>query len=482
MNKKISFILLSTFLVSCSGATPAGAATSTTLYFAPTDSFKDGATTIKCNVNRKGDGDDWKTYEMVKTENTYHGRAVYSVEFTDLYDGLGKLQFQAYNGDSWLREVEPISKWTSVGDYNGKLLPPSDEGTEFIEYTVDGEIVKDTVLYLDTANWDVKGVDERYAAFFYDGLSSAWADMVQESNNVYKVVAPEGYTTVIFCRMDGGKLENSWDNKWCQTENIYSGKIDNNLFVINEFEGAGSWKKYTAINDIFGLVDNNYTRTTTINFTSDGYNEAISVNKYKDGFSQTRTTTWIDGALYMTNGDQVNSGYFTSKEDGSMHHFKFGGEAYNVASADNEVIDDGYAAAAGVNEFFANNDNNACSMHYLNQNKDAIKDKFIYDTNKASSDTVSYYTNDADILNRFLAICAPCYLNTPVEQGKDSFIKVTTATVAYNADETIEIALYCDPADDYSTGKLNGGSNKFAWAVISNIGTSAIPSIMTYIN
>ena len=428
MNKKVPFLIFSFLLVSCGNANPVGAATETVLYFAPTDSFKDGSTSIKANINRKGDGDDWKTYEMVKTENTFEGRTIYKVEFTDLYDGLGKLQFQAYNGDTWLRQVMPIDSWTSQENYNGKLFPSSENGTVFTEYAVDKEIAKDSVFYLDTKKWDVDNVNERYAAFFYDGLGSTWVDLEQENNYVYKVVAPEGYTTMIFCRMDGNKIDNDWSNKWCQTENIYSGKISNNIFVINEFEGAGAWKKYTSISDIFGVADNNYTRTTTINFTSDGYNEAVSVNKYKDGFSQTRTTTWIDGALYMTNGDQVNSGYFTSKEDGSMHHFKFGGEAYNVASADNEVIDDGYAAAAGVNEFFANNDNNACSMHYLNQNKDAIKDKFIFDTNKASSDTVSYYTNDADILNRFLAICAPCYLNTPVEQGKDSFIKVTTAT------------------------------------------------------
>lgn len=478
MNKKISFLLLSMLLVSCGEAAAASAATVTTLYFAPTDSFKDGATAIKCNVNRKGDGDDWKTYDMTKTENTYHGRAVYSVEFTDLYDGLGKLQFQAYNGDTWLRQVQPISDWTTPENYNGKLLPHSDEGTTFTNYTVDEEIAKDTVLYLDTKNWDVNDVNERYAAFFYDGIGSTWVDMEQDANNVYKVSAPEGYTTVIFCRMDGSKLDNDWSNKWCQTENIYSGKIDNNIYVVDTFEGTGSWKKYVGIDEIFGLVDNNYTRTTTINFTSQGYDEAVAINKYKDGFSQTRTTTWIDGALYMTNGDQVNSGYFTSKEDGSMHHFKFGGESFNVASADNEVIDDGYAAAVGVNEFFANYDNSASSMHYFNVNREKVKGQFKFDTNKASSDTVYFYSNDTDIINRFTAICAPCY---KIEEGQEAFINVTTATLALNADGTIELALYCDISDDGSTSKLNGGSNKFAWAVISNIGTSAIPSIMSYI-
>lgn len=482
MNKKLSLILLATLLVSCGQSAAVSAATSSTVYFAPTDTFKGKGDTLKLNVNRKGDGEAWQTVEMTKTEDTYHGRTIYSATFENLYGGAGKMQFQIYDGSTWKAQAEPISSWTADSNFEGKLLPKEDFGeTPFIDYTADADLVAGSALYLDTKNWDVENVDQRYAAFFYDGLGSTWVDMVEESSHIYKVIVPEGYTTVIFCRMKGSDPVNNWDNKWNKTGNLYSGSIDNNLYIVNDMDGNGSWKKYTAIDDIFGMVDNNYTRTTTINFTSQGYDDAVSVNKYKDGFSQTRVTTWIDGALYMTNNSTVNSGYFTSKEDGHMHHFKFGGESYSVSSADNVVIDDGYAAEAGVNEFFANNDNNACSMHYLNENKATLKSKFKFDTNKASADTVTYYSNDADIVNRFLAICAPCYLNTPVEQGKDSFVILTTAMVVLNADNTIELALYCDVSDSYSTSKLNDGSNKFAWAIISNIGTSTIPSIMSFI-
>ena len=480
MNKKIPFLIFSLLLVSCGKAAIAFAETKTTVFFSPTDAFKNEGNGLFVNLNYKGDGDDWSDppIPMTKTENTYHGRAIYKCEFTDKYNGLGVLQFQVrYNGE-YKDHIEPINSWTKVEDYNGKLVPHGDSGNNFIDYVQDEEIQAGTELYLDTRVWDFDNVEERYAAFFYDGLGSTWVDMTQESGNVYKVVAPEGYTTVIFCRMDGSKPENTWDNRWGQTGNIYSGLITNNIYVLDDASGTGAWKKYMGIDEIFGLVDNNYTRTTTINFTSQGYDEAIAINKYKDGFSQTRTTTWIDGALYMSNGDKVNSGYFTSKEDGSMHHFKFGGESFNVASADNEVIDDGYAAADGVNEFFANYDNSASSMHYFNVNKEKVKGQFKFDTNKASTDTVYYYSNDLDIVKRFTAICAPCY---KVEEGQEAFINVTTATVALNADGTIELALYCYISDNASTSKLNDGSNKFAWAVISNIGTSAIPSIMSYI-
>lgn len=76
------------------------AATSTTLYCA-VDASKmessDGNKTcykLVCNTNHKGDGDDWHEYDMSKTDYTKDGKLIYSVTFTDSYNGLGCIQFQ----------------------------------------------------------------------------------------------------------------------------------------------------------------------------------------------------------------------------------------------------------------------------------------------------------------------------------------------------------------------------------------------------
>ena len=96
------------------------AATETTVYYAvPSDVV--GTYTVKLNINRKGDGDDWATYTMDKTLDTYNGNDVYRCTYTDLYDGVGAMQFQLINGDAWVSQQEPINSWTSVADFNGKV-------------------------------------------------------------------------------------------------------------------------------------------------------------------------------------------------------------------------------------------------------------------------------------------------------------------------------------------------------------------------
>ena len=52
-----------------------------------------------------------------------------------------------------------------------------------------------------------------------------------EEFNVYECQIPEGgYTSVIFCRMNGETSENNWDNKWNQTQDLKL--TDNNFYTV----------------------------------------------------------------------------------------------------------------------------------------------------------------------------------------------------------------------------------------------------------
>ena len=73
-----------------------------------------------------------------------------------------------------------------------------------------------TTLTLVPGVWN-QGV-ERMAAYFY-GNGETWVDMTKSGDN-YTVEVPDGYTNVIFCRMNGGTSDNSWNNKWNQTEDL----------------------------------------------------------------------------------------------------------------------------------------------------------------------------------------------------------------------------------------------------------------------
>ena len=74
--------------------------TATTVYYtAGADVI--GTYSVKLNVHMGcGEGDDWKQYDMVKTDKKYGEDAIYKAEFTDYWNGLCALQFQLYDGST----------------------------------------------------------------------------------------------------------------------------------------------------------------------------------------------------------------------------------------------------------------------------------------------------------------------------------------------------------------------------------------------
>ena len=75
-------------------------------------------------------------------------------------------------------------------------------------------------MYLvPSAQWKEAGA--RYAAYFFEGTTSfVWVNLRYSAENLYSVEIPQGYSQVIFCRMNGASTENSWDNRWNQSENL----------------------------------------------------------------------------------------------------------------------------------------------------------------------------------------------------------------------------------------------------------------------
>lgn len=77
--------------------------------------------TVKLNYNCRGDGDWWKTSEMTMTDKTKDNNLIYQGTISDEYDGLGKLQFQLYDGSTWKSQQEPINSWTTASTYDGNV-------------------------------------------------------------------------------------------------------------------------------------------------------------------------------------------------------------------------------------------------------------------------------------------------------------------------------------------------------------------------
>jgi len=114
MKKFLLFFVAALFGVS------AFAGTETTVYYTAPESHI-GSYTVKLNVNFKGDGEDWHQFDMALTEKKHGEDPIYSATYTDDYNGVGKIQFQLYDGGDWKSEDVAISEWTGVATYNGKM-------------------------------------------------------------------------------------------------------------------------------------------------------------------------------------------------------------------------------------------------------------------------------------------------------------------------------------------------------------------------
>ena len=111
-------------------------------------------------------------------------------------------------------------------------------------------------LYLKpNSNWVKDGA--RFAAYFF-GNGETWHGMTDpDGDGIYEVEAPEGYPSVIFCRMNPGAAANNWSNKWNQTSDLTVPTNDNNLYTVKDGtwdKGGGSWSVYTYVAPVYTIA------------------------------------------------------------------------------------------------------------------------------------------------------------------------------------------------------------------------------------
>ncbi len=105
--------------------------------------------------------------------------------------------------------------------------------------------VEGTTLYLKpNANWLKDGA--RFAMYCF-GNGETWVDMTDANKDgVYEVVVPEGFSNIIFCRMNPGAADNNWNNKWNQTADLTVPTDGTNCYTVKEGtwdQGGGTWSK-----------------------------------------------------------------------------------------------------------------------------------------------------------------------------------------------------------------------------------------------
>ena len=71
---------------------------------------------------------------------------------------------------------------------------------------------------IPSTEWKSDGA--RFAAYFFGGGDPTWSNLKYAGENLYSVDIPEGYSNIIFVRMNGATTENNWNNKWNQTNDL----------------------------------------------------------------------------------------------------------------------------------------------------------------------------------------------------------------------------------------------------------------------
>ena len=105
-----------------------------------------------------------------------------------------------------------------------------------------------TLYMVPNSNWTQ--ANAKFAVYYYNNTTNGWSEFmtaVEGETNVFTTTVPDGYTSIIFCRMNSAATARNWDNKWNQSADLTlpDGK---DLFVMADgWDGVnGTWQTYSA--------------------------------------------------------------------------------------------------------------------------------------------------------------------------------------------------------------------------------------------
>lgn len=186
-----------------------------------------------------------------------------------------------------------------------------------------------TTLYLQpNENW--KKDNARFALYYFNDSGNGWASMSDsDGDGIYEGVVQEGYSNVIFCRMNPSATDNNWDNRWNQTADLKVPTDETNCYTVADNtwdKGGGTWSTFTPNPD---PGDPGAPEDETI--ISPVINEDNSVTFYYKNADATSVevkadfNNWNGGAGYQMTKDAV-TGVWSCTVNGltyGIHQYKF---------------------------------------------------------------------------------------------------------------------------------------------------------------
>ena len=98
------------------------------------------------------------------------------------------------------------------------------------------------------ANW--KADNARFAAYYFiNNDINVWACCTDsDKDGIYRSVIPEGYSNVIYCRMNPSTTNNDWESKWDQTNDLTI-EESKNCYVVHIEEWSNAAGGWFTVND-----------------------------------------------------------------------------------------------------------------------------------------------------------------------------------------------------------------------------------------
>lgn len=126
------------------------------------------------------------------------------------------------NSGLWYYDVDVQYHGKEIGYIFNNGVDKTDDKTKILTkngFTVVLKVEENTnVIKLNPGPWNAAGA--WFAAYFF-GNGETWIRMEDtDSDGIYELTPPEGYPSVIFCRMDAGKDALGWGSKWNQSADL----------------------------------------------------------------------------------------------------------------------------------------------------------------------------------------------------------------------------------------------------------------------
>ncbi|MBR5327282.1 MAG: InlB B-repeat-containing protein, partial [Paludibacteraceae bacterium] len=181
----------------------------TTVYLKPSNEWKESNAHFAIYAWGGKSGDPWVDMEAVNCEGDYY-KANVPAGFSD----FAFVRLKEGGEHDWANKLNQTGNLTV--QTNGKNM-----------YDVEDKTM--TYIHLEAKAWD--NGDERFAAYFF-GNGDKWVNLTK-NGDVYSCKKPEGYTSVIFCRMNKNNADNNFNNCWNKTKDLSLMDNGDNCFWIN---------------------------------------------------------------------------------------------------------------------------------------------------------------------------------------------------------------------------------------------------------